>query len=338
MDSVSQIALGAAVGEACLGKKIGNRAMFYGAIAGTIPDLDVFIGKYYSAVRALELHRGFSHSFIFCIIAAPILGVLLRKLYWRKFGQVSFFDWTMMFFMGLATHPVLDCFTTWGTQIFWPMETRVAFKSIFVIDPVYTVPLLLCLVFAMRKPKESRKRARYNWFGLGFSCSYLMLTLVLHAQGFNGVKESLNKQGISYKRLEVRPTPFNSLLWASTVERDEDYLIGYYSLLRPNEKVNFISYPKNWHLLKDYLSHDELLRLTKITKNYYTVIDGGDYLQLNDLRFGNRSINKKDDRFIFSYKVPKVADKSFMITEIKTKPNKEEARVYLKDLWNHLVP
>ena len=45
MDSITQIVLGAACGEAILGKKIGNRALLFGAIGGTIPDLDVFIGK-----------------------------------------------------------------------------------------------------------------------------------------------------------------------------------------------------------------------------------------------------------------------------------------------------
>ena len=43
MDSLTQVVLGAAVGEAALGKKIGNRAIVWGGIAGTIPDLDVLI-------------------------------------------------------------------------------------------------------------------------------------------------------------------------------------------------------------------------------------------------------------------------------------------------------
>ena len=34
MDAVTQIALGAAVGEATLGKKAGNKAVVWGAIAG----------------------------------------------------------------------------------------------------------------------------------------------------------------------------------------------------------------------------------------------------------------------------------------------------------------
>ena len=79
MDSLTQIVLGAAVGEAVLGKKIGNKAMLYGAIAGTIPDLDVLASNYTDTVTALEMHRGFTHSILFSIIFAPIFGWLVSK-------------------------------------------------------------------------------------------------------------------------------------------------------------------------------------------------------------------------------------------------------------------
>jgi inner membrane protein len=65
MDSLSQIVLGAAVGEAVLGRRIGNRAMIWGAVAGTIPDMDV-LGKYFlSELDNLAFHRGISHSLSF---------------------------------------------------------------------------------------------------------------------------------------------------------------------------------------------------------------------------------------------------------------------------------
>ena len=74
MDSLTQIVLGAACGEAVLGKKIGNRALFFGAIGGTIPDMDVFVGKllYNNQIDAMAFHRGFMHSFLFAILAAVV--------------------------------------------------------------------------------------------------------------------------------------------------------------------------------------------------------------------------------------------------------------------------
>ena len=79
MDSLTQIVLGAAVGEVVLGKKVGNKAMLYGAIAGTIPDFDVFASYFTDTVSALSIHRGFTHSIVFSILFAPIFGWLVSR-------------------------------------------------------------------------------------------------------------------------------------------------------------------------------------------------------------------------------------------------------------------
>jgi inner membrane protein len=136
MDSLTQIILGAAVGEAVLGRKIGNKAMLYGAIAGTIPDLDIISSYFTDTVTALEIHRGFTHSVFFSALFAPIFGWLVSN--YEKYK--NFKNWTWLFFWCLITHPILDAHTTWGTQLFWPLDSRLAFRTIFVIDPFYTVP------------------------------------------------------------------------------------------------------------------------------------------------------------------------------------------------------
>lgn len=90
MDSLTQIVLGAAVGEVVLGKKIGNKAMLWGAIAGTIPDLDVYQSLFYDSLTANELHRGVSHSLLFSILVAPILAWLARtKEKWSLAGFIT---------------------------------------------------------------------------------------------------------------------------------------------------------------------------------------------------------------------------------------------------------
>jgi len=83
MDSLTQIVLGAACGEAVLGKKIGNKALLFGAIGGTIPDLDVFIGKlfYTNEIDIMLFHRGFMHSILFSILGAFFFGWFVFKLY-----------------------------------------------------------------------------------------------------------------------------------------------------------------------------------------------------------------------------------------------------------------
>ena len=160
MDSLTQIVLGAAVGNAVLGKKIGNKALLYGAIAGTIPDLDVISRQFTDTITAIEWHRGFSHSIIFCILMSPILGWLTNKIE-RKLN-LGWQPWAKLFFLGLLTHPLLDAFTTWGTQLFWPLDTRLAFNSIFVIDPLYTLPFLTLTVWSMFYNRNSEKRTTFE--------------------------------------------------------------------------------------------------------------------------------------------------------------------------------
>ena len=158
MDSLTQIVLGASVGEAVLGKKIGNKALLYGAIGGTIPDLDVVFNFFTDTITAIELHRGFSHSILFALCMAPILGWLVNKIERKK--NLGWKLWAKLFFWSLITHPLLDVFTTWGTQLFWPFELKLVFNSVFVIDPFYTLPFLICCVLLMFYKKEAKTRRR----------------------------------------------------------------------------------------------------------------------------------------------------------------------------------
>jgi len=158
MDSLTQIVLGAAVGEAVLGKKVGNKAALFGAIAGTIPDLDIIARFLVDTVTATEWHRGFSHSILFSVLFAPLFGWLVWKMLPKK--EASWRNWSWLFFWAMFTHPILDAFTTWGTQLFWPFSTRLAFQNIFVIDPLYTLPFLVLLILAMRYHRTSAKRRR----------------------------------------------------------------------------------------------------------------------------------------------------------------------------------
>ena len=193
MDSLTQIVLGASVGEAVLGRKIGNKAMLYGAIAGTIPDLDVLSSYFTDTVTALEFHRGFTHSVFFSIVMAPIFSWLVTRYesYQKKRA------WSWFFFWIFLTHPILDSYTTWGTQLFWPADLRLAFKTIFVIDPIYTLPFLSFVILAMFHKRTSRKRRLYNLIGLSLSTAYLILTFVLKTVANDRFEKALDRQDIT---------------------------------------------------------------------------------------------------------------------------------------------
>ena len=302
MDSLTQIVLGGAVGEAILGKKIGNRAVLWGAIGGTIPDLDIISKWFMSQVDSTLFHRSLSHSIFFCVLASPLMAWLLQKIYRKE--NISFKSWTFFFFMSFFTHALLDCFTTWGTQLFWPFsDYPVAFKSIFVIDPIYTLPFMGFLIAAMTMRKTSRRRRQLNYIGLTLSSAYLMLTLI-NKQAVNGVFEkAFADQQLEVERYETKPTPLNNILWNGTAESQDEFLMGYYSLLDEKEEIQFLHFPKNHDLLKDHLDDTELQKLIKISTGYYTVQPtGSDTLIFNDLRFGQASgWQDGSGDFVFSY-------------------------------------
>lgn len=328
MDSLTQIVLGAAVGEAVLGKKVGNKAMLYGAIAGTIPDLDVYYGKLFDTVTALEIHRGFTHSIFFSVIFGFIFGWLI-SLYEKK---ATTKDWFKLMFWGFITHPILDAHTTWGTQLFWPLDIRLAFKNIFVIDPLYTLPFLVFLLLAMFQPKGTLKRRKYTNLGLLISTSYMALTLVFKAITYTKFTQALKEQNIAYKEIETKPTPLNSILWSANIDTEDAYLIGYYSFF-DTKPIEFYSYPKNHELLEEYKEDISVKKLIKITKGWYTLHQQDDALYFNDLRFGLLSVAPNFQQFAFSFKLDKKQNKT-TIHEVPRNP--ENAKQLLVDLWIRL--
>lgn len=327
MDSLTQIVLGAAVGEVVLGKKVGNKAMFYGAIAGTIPDLDVVTRYFLDTVTAIEWHRGFSHSIFFSVVFAPIFGWLVWKI--NGTGVATWKNWSWLMFWGLFTHPVLDAFTTWGTQFFWPFKTRLAFQSIFVIDFLYTLPFLIFLVLALFQKRTAVKRRTYVNLGLLVSSSYLVLTLILKGFAFIKFEQALEAQGVSYSEMDTRPAPLNTILWTANIETRDAYLIGNYSFF-DSRPITFTEYPKNHGLLGSLASNNKIKKLIKITDGWYTITRKDGQLYLNDLRFGLISLDKTESRFAFSYLL--VPDADDVLVE-ETPKFKRDVKRLMASLW-----
>ncbi|WP_299780908.1 metal-dependent hydrolase [uncultured Formosa sp.] len=326
MDSLTQIVLGAAVGEAVLGRKVGNKAMLYGAIAGTIPDLDVLASHVTDTVSALEIHRGFTHSILFSIIFAPVFGWIVSRF--ERYKNIK--GWSWLFFFAFITHPLLDAHTTWGTQLFWPLDLRVAYKTIFVIDPLYTVPFLVCLILAMRQKKEAKKRNVYNNWGLVLSSIYLVITVILKGIAFTKFQSALQDQDIYYTDLDTRPSPLNTILWTANVDTKEAYLVGHYSFF-DTKPITFYSYPKHHEYVDEFKTNTKLQRMIAISKGWYTISKNNQNLYFNDLRFGTLSMKPYADNFVFQYEIK--TDKNNQIHFIETPKNRDDAEHLISDLW-----
>ncbi|KIA97473.1 hypothetical protein OA93_14585 [Flavobacterium sp. KMS] len=296
MDSFTQIVLGIATAELCAGEKLQRKTILYGAILGTIPDLDVLFGQFLNPVDGVAIHRGLSHSLLFFGLLSPILGWLISKIEQEK---INFRSATILVFWCLFTHVLLDMFTSWGTQIFWPLPDRIALKTIFVIDPLYTLPLLICLIIGLRKPTFALRK-KYVLRGIYISSFYLLVTCSLKLYALQQFKNALQEQHISYSDLIVKPTAFNCILWNANVATKEAYLLGDYSLF-DSQPITFERYEKNNALSQQLTGNPDFETLKKVSEGWFIVTKKDNEYYFNDLRFGLLTKDPKQPQFAFSY-------------------------------------
>lgn len=295
MDSVTQIALGAAVGESILGRRIGNKAMLWGAVLGTLPDLDVFV-PLGDAVRDFTYHRSASHSLLMLALATPLLVWLIKRLHppLREQGVRC----AAMVYLVFATHVLLDSFTVYGTQIFWPIsETPVAWATIFIIDPLYTLPLLVGVIGALVMTRSSDRGHLLNRYGLILSTLYLCWTVAAKFVVDRRIESEMVAQNIRHGSVFTTPTPFNSLLWRAVVMDTGGYYDGYYSLLDGPGKIDFSRYPSEESLLAGIEDTWPVQRLQWFSRGFYSVSLRERDIVISDLRMG------VEPHYAFNFKV-----------------------------------
>ncbi len=318
------------------GKKLGNKAMLWGAIAGTIPDLDVLLNPWLDTVQQLSFHRSVSHSFLFAIVASPILGWLLHRLY--KSNPATTRDWTLLFFLGFVTHALLDSCTTWGTQLFWPFSNYgVAFYNVFVIDPLYTVPFLVLVAAAAFYNRLNPKRRLLNYAGLVVSTLYLAWSFAGKSMANNVFEHNLTAKGIGYTSYISKPTPMNTVFWSVTAKGQGGFYNGFYSLLDADKQVEYAYEPQQAELLEPYRGHPKLERLLEITKGYYTVEqDSAGGLLINDLRFGKfDGWQESGGGYVFVYKVWQDEQGELQFEEVNNRPKVDQQ--YLLAYWHRII-
>jgi inner membrane protein len=284
MDSVTQIALGAAVGEAVLGRKIGNRAMLWGAIAGTLPDLDVFV-PLGDVVKDFTYHRSASHSLLMLALATPLLVWIINRIHPSLREHRT--RWMLLVYLAFATHVLLDGFTTYGTQIFWPIsDMPVSWSTIFIIDPLYTLPLLAGVIAALVMSREHNRGNLANRVGLAVSSLYLAWTVPASFAAQHNFKSALQLQNFEHDKVFTSLVPFNSLLWRAVVMADNGYYEAYYSLLDATNDIRFSHYPSERKLLNGIEDHWPVQSLQWFSRGIYSIAQIQDDIVISDLRIG----------------------------------------------------
>lgn len=277
MDSITQAALGATLGGAVLARPLGRKALLAGALLGTLPDMDVVL-DYGTAVANFTQHRGFSHSLFILVPLAVVLAWGGHR--WRP--DISLQRWLTFTGLILVTHTLLDCLTTYGTQLFWPLGEPVAMTSIFIIDPLYTLPLLLAIGIALWRPRKSAV------FGTALVVSTLYLGWSLAAQQVitARVMPALAEEGLEHAPRIVQPMPLTTLLWRVTVLAPDERLEIVTGFLDGDIPLTIERFPRNRKLESVVASVPEGRRLIWFTDGFLAYERIGDKLAATDIRLG----------------------------------------------------
>lgn len=281
--------LGAAIGHAAIGQKEGKNGAIWGAILGMLPDLDVLSFLWVDPVASLSIHRSASHSFIIAILIAPVLGRILRRIHIK--GKTTKQEWAVFVGLVFITHIFIDLLTVYGTQILWPISNYAfSFDSIFIIDPLYTIPLALGLLLSLNGKADSKIRFRANAVGLIISSIYLTWGMGMKLHVHSSFHQGLASKGLLVEQLMTAPTPFNSVLWMGLGTKGDSLYASVYSVLDKRPPTSFISMPRNTHLLDGHRDDRAVDALLLFTKGWYSVEEKDDMLIVSDYRFGRSDI------------------------------------------------
>jgi inner membrane protein len=295
MDSLTQLALGAAVGEATLGHRVGRKAALWGGICGTLPDLDVFI-PFGDPVADFTYHRSFSHSLLVLALLTPLMVWLIRRVHPRDAQHRA--GWFALVYLAFATHALLDSCTIYGTQIFWPLSvTPMTWGSVFIIDPAFTLPLIIGLIAVALSRRNPLRGYRINAAMLTLSTLYLCWSFVAKFHAQSVAEAALAAQGLPNDRVVTLASPLNTILWRTVAMDDTGYHVGWYSLLDDGRTVEFQHYPSDPNLLDGIEDHWPVARLRWFTKGFYRVSQIGENVVITDLRMGI------EDSYVFRFQV-----------------------------------
>jgi inner membrane protein len=245
------------------------------------------------------------------LFAFPMAWVVSRihnqaHLYGRLYGR-----WWWALMLALVTHPLLDLMTIYGTQVFQPFtDEAYGLGSMFIIDPVYSLPLLAGVIAALRVKTVGRALAINGW-ALTFSTVYLAWSALAQWGVTQHARQSLQAQGLPSQQLLVTPAPLSTLVWRVVAIDGERLHEGFYALMDGGRAMRFVAHDRGGALAAQNAEHPQLQRLARFTDGFYKVADVNGRLVVTDLRMG------QEPAYVFSFDIgpPLQAGQSYPVAQ-----------------------
>jgi len=303
--------------------------LVWGAVLGTLPDLDVFI-PLGGPVNDFVYHRGFSHSLTLLALLSPLIAWLIvtihsnTKRYYR--------GWVLLAFLVLEASVLLDLLTIYGTQIFWPFDTTPrSVPILFIIDPLFTLPIVSGVLAALFLKRQGALWHRVNTAGLTLSLAYLVWAFGVGEFVERRVTEKLARQKVAYSSFVASPAPFNTLLWRVVGIEKGRYFQTYISIFDGEAPLSITFYPRNLDLMAGIEAHPPVAKLKWFTRGYYAFSNVDDYVVMTDLRMGS------EPYYVFRFKVARVNDLNpipINDQRLRTTPDWRGLGWIWKRIWN----
>ncbi|MCQ2959592.1 MAG: metal-dependent hydrolase [Bacteroidales bacterium] len=291
MNIISQFVLCAAIGSLIGAKKMGNKSILLGGLCSLVPSLDYFIAYFFETTTSLYVWGGITHSIVFCILMAPILGWGIRKYVGKKFSAVfcSFFA-----FSCLMMHCLSDVLSIQGVGLLEPFSSRRFSLSILSnIDWLSLVPLVIAFVAALIV-KDLRHKAMISWFGTFLFVVYVAFAFLNKLSVQSLYEQKLEEQSLRYSRTEVFPVAGAMFLWNCVAQDRDGFWVSYQSNLSRNDfEMELVL--RNDYYMFEHEGNLLIDRLEAYTKQYYAVEPMAEnVVVLHDLRFGKRGFHSKE--------------------------------------------
>ena len=260
-------------------------ASMIGFLAGLSPDIDIFIRSDTDPLLFLEYHRHFTHSLFFIPIGSLLCTIVFYYVFAKKFN-FSFRNTYIFSLIGYATHGVIDSFTTYGTQLLWPFSNeRIAWNSISVIDPLFTLPvIILCLITLIKGDKK------YSFYSIAWILMYQLAGFIQKDRAENIIHDYAKIKGHDVNEIEAKPSFGNIIVWKVIYTTSEKYYVNAIRLsvdhkIYPGESIEKLDVSKSFPWLDASSQQAKDIEKFRWFSNGYLAVDKNNKDVISDVRF-----------------------------------------------------